>query len=96
MRRPPARFQESEAEGIDTSQPAMDLSGALRTRTFWILIFMHITYFAFAVAVTEHLVIYLTDQGLTPEAASRETWTRSSPAGAASRRANPEGGEGVS
>ena len=84
VRRPPARFEEAGSEDADASQPAMNLSGALHTRTFWVLIFMHITYFAFAVAVTEHLIVYLTDQGLTPEAAAAR-WSTAIGLGIASK-----------
>ena len=47
----------------------LNLSAAIRTRSFWILAFVHLTYFAYAVAITEHFVSYLLDSGIPREVA---------------------------
>jgi MFS family permease len=42
----------------------LDLSAALRTRSFWILAFSLFTFFFYFIALLEHLVLFLTDEGL--------------------------------
>ncbi len=42
----------------------MDLSRALRTRTFWILLFSLFSFFFYFLGMLEHLVLFLTDEGM--------------------------------
>jgi MFS family permease len=47
----------------------MSLSMALRTRSFWILAFSLFTFFFYFIALLEHLVLFLTDEGLSRDTA---------------------------
>jgi MFS family permease len=49
----------------------LDLSAALRTRSFWILAGALFSFFFFFLGVLDFLVLFLTDSGLTKQAASR-------------------------
>ena len=54
-----------EAEGpAEVPARDLDLREAARTRSFWILVYCHVSYFAFAVSVTDHFVAYLMESGL--------------------------------
>ena len=53
------------------SDEDLDLRGALRTRSFWILFFSLFTFFFYFLALLEHLVLYLTDLGLERNEAVR-------------------------
>jgi sugar phosphate permease len=57
-------------ETADTSPPieerdAFDLWRALRTRSFWLLAFSLTTFFFYFLALLEHLVLFLTDAGMS-------------------------------
>lgn len=81
------RPDEVEAPEIMHSEVAssdMDLHQAARTRSFWILVFVHLTYFAFAIAVVEHFVTYLIDEG-TPPSVAAERWGLAIATGVASK-----------
>ncbi len=52
---------ESEAPGVPGG---MDLSAALRTRSFWILMFSLFSFFFYFLGMLEHLVLFLTDTGM--------------------------------
>lgn len=63
-----------EAETTTTNEPPGDdlsLADAVRTRSFWILGFVLFSYFAFFMAITDHLVTFLMDEGLDRAAAAR-------------------------
>ena len=47
----------------------MNLAMALRTRSFWILAFSLFTFFFYFIALLEHLVLFLTDEGLPRDVA---------------------------
>ncbi len=47
----------------DTGRRDLDLSRAVRTRSFWILAFALGSFFFYFVAILDHLVLYLTEQG---------------------------------
>jgi MFS family permease len=47
----------------------MSLAMALRTRSFWILAFSLFTFFFYFITLLEHLVLFLTDEGLSRDAA---------------------------
>jgi MFS family permease len=47
----------------------MNLAMALRTRSFWILAFSLFTFFFYFISLLEHLVLFLTDEGLPRDAA---------------------------
>lgn len=49
----------------DVGERDLDLAEALRTRSFWILAFAMFTFFLYFVAVLDHLVLYLGEQGYT-------------------------------
>ncbi len=48
---------------------SLDLSAAVRTRSFWILTATLFTFFFYFTGVLDHLVLFLTDSGLSKEAA---------------------------
>ncbi len=53
------------AESRDADRSGdLDLRAALRTRTFWILGFVLFSFFFYFVGMLEHLVLFLTDEGL--------------------------------
>jgi len=58
-----------EPTAPEPDEGELDLRAAMRTRSFWILVFVHFTYFAYAVAVTEHFISYLLDAGVSREVA---------------------------
>jgi len=47
----------------------MNLAMALRTRSFWILAFSLFSFFFYFIALLEHLVLFLTDEGLPRDVA---------------------------
>lgn len=49
----------------DVGDRDLDLREALRTRSFWILGFAMATFFFYFVALLDHLVLYLTEQGVS-------------------------------
>jgi predicted MFS family arabinose efflux permease len=67
---PPADSEETaDVATPERGHGDMDLTAALRTRSFWILAFVHFTYFAYAVAITEHFISHLLDSGIPREVA---------------------------
>lgn len=66
---PEPRPPEPAAPHPDAEGAAGDLTArqALRTRTFWILFGVLFTFFTYFLAVLEHLVVSLTDAGLSRE-----------------------------
>jgi MFS family permease len=59
--------------GSDTD---LDLRAALRTRSFWILLFSLFTFFFYFLTLLEHLVLFLTDAGMPrDEAAAWFSWS---------------------
>jgi MFS family permease len=74
----------AQGEDDTPSSPSMDVRAALQTRSFWILAFIHFTYFAYAVAITEHFISYLLDTGISREVAV-ERWSTAVGLGIASK-----------
>ena len=72
MRDPPTSGDPSQedlqSDSVDGD--SMDLKQALRTRSFWILAFTLFSFFFYFIAMLEHLVLFLTDNG-TPSAEAR-------------------------
>jgi MFS family permease len=62
-----------EAYGV-TDQD-IDLGPALRTRSFWVLVYIHLAYFAYAVAIVEHFMTFLMDEGL-PRSEAAGLWSK--------------------
>ena len=60
---------EEEEAGTASDGPSLTLAEALRTRSFWILGFVLFSYFAFFMAITDHVVTFLMDEGLERDAA---------------------------
>jgi len=58
------------AASPETGAPDLNVKQALRTRSFWILGFVLFSYFAFFMAITDHFVTFLMDEGLTRGAAA--------------------------
>lgn len=50
-------------------ETSLDLSSAVRTRSFWILTATLFTFFFYFTGVLDHLVLFLTDSGLSKQAA---------------------------
>jgi cyanate permease len=50
--------------GMLAGEDDLDLWRALRTRSFWILFFALFTFFFYFLALLEHLVLFLTDEGV--------------------------------
>lgn len=44
--------------------PELDLRGAMRTRSFWLLAFGLFTFFFYFLGMLEHFVLFLTDEGM--------------------------------
>lgn len=63
-----------EKEAADATPQGIEgdiaLRAALRTRTFWILFFSLFTFFFYFLGMLEHLVLFLTDKGMSLEDAS--------------------------
>ncbi len=67
--------REREVEAIDGngdggSNRDLNLSQAIRTRSFWLLAASLLSFFSYFMGMFDHLVLYLTDQGLERAAAS--------------------------
>jgi len=62
--------ESAKANAIVGSDRDLDLTAALRTRSFWILAATLFTFFAYFLSVLEHLVLYLTDSGMARKDAS--------------------------
>jgi predicted MFS family arabinose efflux permease len=60
----------SGAGGAHSEPGDLDLRGALRTRTFWILAAALFVFFFYFIGVLDHLVLFLTDAGLSTEDAT--------------------------
>lgn len=59
----PAPEEESGAAPDARAGASLDLSQALRTRSFWILAFVLFTFYFYYLAVNQHLVPFLSDRG---------------------------------
>jgi MFS family permease len=59
---PPSRTAADDASGPAAHDLA--LGQALRTRTFWLLLVSLFTFFFYFLALLEHLVLFLTDEGM--------------------------------
>jgi sugar phosphate permease len=58
------------AGGVEKGEASLDLPGALRTRSFWILALTLFSFYCYYLGVMNHLVAFLSDGGLSdPEAA---------------------------
>lgn len=61
-----------EETGDDSgSDSDLDLRAALRTRSFWILFVSLLTFFFYFLGMLEHLVLFLTDEGMERKEATR-------------------------
>jgi len=49
---------------VESDAGALDLRQALRTRSFWLLFFSLWTFFFYFLSLLEHLVLFLTDEGM--------------------------------
>jgi predicted MFS family arabinose efflux permease len=68
VREPDAPLAGLETPAIDPAPapgPDLDLLGALRTRTFWVLAFALWSFYLYYLAVTFHLVPFLSDLGFS-------------------------------
>jgi len=64
---------EDGPDGADP-HPGLSLREAARTRSFWILLGSLFTFFFYFLALLEHLVLHLTDEGMSrPDAVARYT-----------------------
>ena len=69
--RPEAGVSEEEDEPTDAGRADdMDLALALRTRSFWILAVSLFTFFFYFIGMLEHLVLFLTDEGMPRDEAA--------------------------
>jgi MFS family permease len=59
----------ADPERASATVADMNLAMALRTRSFWILAFSLFTFFFYFIALLEHLVLFLTDEGLPRDVA---------------------------
>ncbi len=62
---PPARLERASSQDPDAGEVDLDLTAALRTRSFWVLAFVLFCFYFYYVAMIEHLVPFLTDTGLS-------------------------------
>jgi len=69
---PGAAPAERAAAGDPGREPGgdLDLRAALRTRSFWILAFSLFAFFFYFVGMLEHLVLFLTDEGMPRDQAT--------------------------
>jgi len=51
--------------GEDGDPGDLDLRGALRTRSFWLLVFVLLSFYFYYLALNQHLVAYLSDRGMS-------------------------------
>ena len=64
--RAPARSVAETPEEEEASEAALSLREALRTRSFWILAVTLFTFFFYFIAILDHLVFFLREQGFSP------------------------------
>jgi MFS family permease len=64
-----ASAEEARLEGENLDEVSLNLGEALRTRSFWILTATLFTFFFYFTGVLDHLVLFLTDSGLSKQAA---------------------------
>jgi MFS family permease len=67
VREAPPPSPEATASTVDAphAMPSLNLQQALRTRSFWILAFCLFTFFFYFLGMLEHLVLFLTDEGMS-------------------------------
>jgi MFS family permease len=63
VREPPSEGSAEEAESFDALEPSLDLSEALRTRSFWILAGALLAFYFYYLGVNQHLVAFVSDLG---------------------------------
>ena len=61
----PSREETSSDEPTGTTDSDLNLKAALRTRSFWILTVTLLSFFYYFTGVLDHLVLFLTDSGLS-------------------------------
>ncbi|NRA07750.1 MAG: MFS transporter [Myxococcales bacterium] len=60
-----AASETGSAEVFEEAEDHLDVSQALRTRSFWILLFTLMSFWMLLVTVLQHFVLYLMDSGLS-------------------------------
>jgi predicted MFS family arabinose efflux permease len=81
---PSTHGEDDDASSV--TEHDMDLGRALRTRSFWVLMYIHLAYFAYAVAIVEHFVTFLMDAGV-PRGKAAGFWSTAVGLGIASKLA---------
>jgi MFS family permease len=67
------RISEETSVNADAAlpdSPALDLAGAMRTRSFWVLAFVLFVFYFYYLAVTQHLVAFVSDIGYSDASAA--------------------------
>lgn len=59
-----AALEPTSDEVFEDEEEHLDVSGALRTRSFWILMFTLVSFWMLLVTVLQHYVLYLMDSGI--------------------------------
>jgi sugar phosphate permease len=62
---------QARAAAAGADAPSLDLSAALRTRTFWILAAALFVFYFYYLGVINHLIAFLSDRGFSDPAAAR-------------------------
>jgi cyanate permease len=60
-----------EPTGLEPESTGLDLSAALRTRSFWILAFALFAFYFYFIGVLNHLIAFLSDSGYSDAQAAR-------------------------
>jgi predicted MFS family arabinose efflux permease len=61
---PPTAEPHAQPSAVVDLDSSIDVWHALRTRSFWILFFALLCFFSYFLALLEHLVLFLTDEGM--------------------------------
>ncbi len=64
-RRAPGQARAHAERASASSAPALELRGALRTRSFWLLLFAIVAFFFFFLGMNDAFVSFLRDQGMS-------------------------------
>ena len=59
------RDDQPEAEAPSEPEASLPLRDILRTRTFWVLVFTHVSYWLFLLMVLSSFVLMLVDRGMS-------------------------------